>query len=170
MEEALALIRDVADHPSPGILFKDITPLLAHGPAFAAVVEALAAPFRHQVDVVAAIEARGFILGAPVALALSAGFVPLRKVGKLPGPTLAEAYALEYGSDTIEMHLDAVRPGQRVLLVDDVIATGGTAAAAARLVERAGGRVAGLAALLELADLGGRAGLPDIPVHVLHVG
>lgn len=169
IRQLVELIRDVADHPSAGIVFKDITPLLAQGEAFAAVVAALAAPFHGEVDVVAAIEARGFILGAPVALALSAGFVPLRKAGKLPGPTLAESYALEYGSDTIEMHEDAVRPGQRVLLVDDVIATGGTAGAACRLVRRAGGQVTGMAALLELSALGGRDRLDGLPTHVLHV-
>lgn len=169
LHQLVELIRDVDDYPSAGIVFKDITPLLAEGGAFAAVVEALAAPFRGTVDVVAAIEARGFILGAPVALALSAGFVPLRKAGKLPGPRLSETYALEYGTDSLEMHEDAVHRGQRVLLVDDVIATGGTAEAACRLVHRAGGQVTGLAALIELTALGGRARLGTVPTHVLHV-
>lgn len=165
----IELVRDVADYPTAGIVFKDITPLLAEGDAFASVVAALAAPFEGTVDVVAAIEARGFILGAPVALALGAGFVPLRKAGKLPGPTLTESYGLEYGTDQLEMHVDAVRAGQRVLLVDDVIATGGTAQAACRLVHRAGGRVTGMAALLELGALDGRSRLGDLTPHVLHV-
>lgn len=166
--ELAKLVRDVVDYPTTGIVFKDITPLLAEGTAFAAVVTALAAPFRDGIDVVAAIEARGFILGAPVALALQAGFVPLRKSGKLPGPVLSERYSLEYGTDRIEMHTDALHPGQRVLLVDDVIATGGTAEAACRLVQRAGARVTGLAALLELTALGGRSRLGEVEIHVLH--
>lgn len=162
-------IRDVHDYPSPGIVFKDITPLLGDPERFAAVVAALAEPFRGEVDVVAGIEARGFILGAPVALALGTGFVPLRKAGKLPGPTLHESYELEYAAATLEMHRDAVRPGQRVLLVDDVIATGGTADAARRLIDRAGGEIAGLAALIELPALGARGRLGTMPVHVVHV-
>ncbi len=168
-ERVAAAVRDVHDYPSPGVVFKDITPVLADHELFGSVVAALAEPFRGTVDLVAGIEARGFILGAPVALALGAGFVPLRKAGKLPGPTLHEAYELEYDSATLEMHRDAVGPGERVLLVDDVVATGGTAAAAHRLVSRAGGSVAGLAAILELPALGGRARLEPMRVHVVHV-
>ena len=164
-----AMVRDVHDYPTPGIVFKDITPLLADARLFASVVAALADPFRGAVDVVAGIEARGFILGAPVALALGAGFVPLRKAGKLPRQTLSESYDLEYDSATLEMHEDAVHPGQRVLLVDDVIATGGTAEAATRLVSRAGGSVSGVTALIELPMLGGRSRLGAIPIHVIYI-
>ena len=136
-------IRDVPDYPQPGIVFKDITPLLADGAAFAAVVDALAAG-HGRIDKVAGIEARGFILAAPVARSLGAGFVPVRKQGKLPGATYAESYELEYGTATIEVHTDAFEPGERVLIVDDVLATGGTAAATASLVRRSGAEVAGI--------------------------
>lgn len=154
-------VRDVPDFPSPGILFKDITPLLSDPAGFARVVEEFAAPHVDgagggPVDAVVGIEARGFILGAPVALALGAAFVPLRKRGKLPWETVTAAYDLEYGTAEIEMHADAVRAGQRVLIVDDVLATGGTAAAAVGLVEGMGADVAGLAVLLELGFLDGR--------------
>jgi adenine phosphoribosyltransferase len=149
-------IREVPDYPTPGILFKDITPLLADGEAFAQVVEGFAEPVRGLVDVVVGIEARGFILAAPVAVALGTGFVPIRKAGKLPHTTLGASYALEYGTAEIEVHADAIRPGQRVLVVDDVLATGGTAEAACALVERVGGTVAGFSVLLELTFLGGR--------------
>jgi adenine phosphoribosyltransferase len=149
-------IRDVPDYPSPGIVFKDITPLLADGPAFAQVVEGFVVPYRGRVDLVVGIEARGFILAAPVAVGLGAGFVPIRKAGKLPHTTLGAAYDLEYGTAEIEMHTDGIMPGHRVLVVDDVLATGGTAEAACELVERAGGEVVGLSVLLELTFLGGR--------------
>jgi adenine phosphoribosyltransferase len=161
-----ARIRDIPDYPQPGVLFKDITPLLADGTAFAAVVAELAAG--HQgVDKVAGIEARGFILAAPVACVLSAGFVPVRKQGKLPAQTYAESYALEYGTATLEVHTDAFAPGDRVLIVDDVLATGGTAAATAQLVQRSGATVAGIVVLLELEFLAGRAKLAGLPVSSL---
>lgn len=165
-------VRSIPDHPSPGIVFRDITPLLADGPAFARVVEALAAPYRDaagapRVDVVVGIEARGFILAAPVALALGVGFVPIRKKGKLPHSTLGAAYNLEYGQAEIEVHVDGVRPGQRVLVMDDVLATGGTAEAACALVERLGARVAAVSVLLEIAGLPGRQRLAGRDVHCL---
>jgi adenine phosphoribosyltransferase len=159
-------IRDISDYPQPGILFKDITPLLADGPAFAAVVAEMAVGYA-DVDKVAGIEARGFILAAPVALELTAGFVPVRKQGKLPAETYAESYSLEYGTATLEVHKDAFAPGERVLIVDDVLATGGTAAASAELVKRAGATVAGIVVLLELGFLSGREKLPDVPVRAL---
>ncbi len=166
-----ARIRDVADYPKPGIMFKDITPLLADGSAFAAVVAALAdgnggsGPGR--IDKVAGIEARGFIFAAPAALKLGAGFVPVRKQGKLPAATYAESYQLEYGTATIEMHSDALSPGERVLIIDDVLATGGTASATARLIRRSGAEVAGIAVVVELGFLGGRASLPGLEVRSL---
>jgi adenine phosphoribosyltransferase len=159
-------IRDVPDYPQPGILFKDITPLLADGAAFAAVVAALAAG-HEGVDKVAGIEARGFILAAPVACALRAGFVPIRKVGKLPARTHAVSYDLEYGAATLEVHTDAFAPGDRVLIVDDVLATGGTAAATAELVRLCGATVEAVVVLLELGFLGGRAKLADLPIRSL---
>jgi adenine phosphoribosyltransferase len=160
------LVRDVPDYPQVGVVFKDITPLLADGQAFAAVVDALAAT-RGPVDKVVGIEARGFIFAAPVANRLGAGFVPIRKQGKLPGATFAEDYDLEYGTATIEVLTDAFVPGERVLVIDDVLATGGTARATADLVQRAGARVAGLAVLLELSFLNGRAKLAGLPVSAL---
>jgi adenine phosphoribosyltransferase len=159
-------IRDVPDYPQPGVMFKDITPLLADGAAFNAVIDALAATYG-PVDKVAGIEARGFILAAPVACRLGAGFVPIRKKGKLPGATFAEEYALEYGTATIEVQTDAFDPADRVLVIDDVLATGGTARATADLVERSGAKVAGLSVLLELSFLDGRAKLTDLPVTAL---
>lgn len=154
----VALIRDVADFPKPGVVFKDIGPLLANAASFAAAVEALAAPWRGQrIDAVAAMEARGFIFGAPVAATLGAGFVPIRKPGKLPGATVGEDYGLEYGHDRVEIHVDALPAGRRVLIVDDVLATGGTLAAARALVEKLHCEVAGAGVLLELAGLDGRA-------------
>jgi adenine phosphoribosyltransferase len=159
-------VRDVADYPQPGIVFKDITPLLADGPAFNAVIEALAASYG-PVDKVAGIEARGFILAAPVACRLGAGFVPIRKKGKLPGTTFAQDYELEYGTATLEVLTDAFGPSDRVLVIDDVLATGGTARATADLVHRSGAQVAGFAVLLELSFLNGRAKLPDLPVTAL---
>jgi adenine phosphoribosyltransferase len=167
-------IRDVADYPQPGVLFKDITPLLADGAALSAVVTGLAAGHARRgepggVDKVAGIEARGFILAASVAIALGAGFVPVRKQGKLPGPTYAQSYDLEYGSATIEVHQDAFAPGERVLIVDDVLATGGTAAATAELVRKAGAEVTGIVVILELSFLAGRDKLPDAAVRSLLV-
>ncbi len=159
-------VRDIPDYPQPGVVFKDITPLLADGQAFGAVVDALAATYG-PVDKVAGIEARGFILAAPVACRLGAGFVPIRKKGKLPGATFAQDYDLEYGTATVEVLTDAFSPADRVLVIDDVLATGGTARATADLVQRTGARVAGLAVLLELSFLNGRAKLPDLPVSAL---
>ena len=163
-----ALVRDIPDYPQPGVMFKDITPLLADGPALTAVVSALAEGY-DGVDKVAGIEARGFILAAPVAIQLGAGFVPVRKQGKLPGPTYAQSYDLEYGSATIEVHQDAFAPGERVLIVDDVLATGGTGAATAELVRKAGAEVTGFAVILELSFLHGRPRLPDVPIRSLLV-
>ena len=159
-------IRDIPDYPQPGIVFKDITPLLADGSAFAAVVAALAAG-HGRIDKVVGIEARGFILAAPVACSLGAGFVPVRKQGKLPAATYSESYQLEYGTATIEVHTDAFRPGDRVLVVDDVLATGGTAAATASLVRRTGAEVAAIVVLLELGFLDGRAKLSGLEVRSL---
>ncbi|NMR20132.1 adenine phosphoribosyltransferase [Cellulomonas fimi] len=163
------LIRDVADFPLAGVGFKDINPLLADAPTFADVVEHLAALARAAggVDLVAGIEARGFILGAPVATALGVGFLPIRKEGKLPGPTVSASYDLEYGSATVELQPGNLPAGARVLLVDDVLATGGTAAAAATLLRTTGAVVAGLAFLLEITSLGGRARLDGLPVDVI---
>ena len=163
-----ARVRDVADYPQPGVMFKDITPLLADGAALAAVVGALSSG-HDGVDKVAGIEARGFILAASVAIQLGAGFVPVRKQGKLPGPTYAQSYDLEYGSATIEVHQDAFAPGERVLIVDDVLATGGTGAATVELVRKAGAEVAGLAVIMELSFLGGQARLPGVPLRALLV-
>ena len=160
------LVRDVPDYPQAGVVFKDITPLLADGKAFAAVIEALAETYG-PVDKVAGIEARGFIFAAPVACRLGTGFVPIRKKGKLPGVTFAQEYDLEYGTATIEVLTDACAPGERVLVIDDVLATGGTARATADLVRRAGAQVTGLAVLLELSFLNGRARLADLPVSAL---
>src|SRR5712671_5876963 len=159
-------IRDIPDYPQRGVVFKDITPLLADGRAFSAVVDALAATYG-PVDKVAGIEARGFILAAPVACRIGAGFVPIRKKGKLPGATFAQDYELEYGTATVEVLTDAFDPSERVLVIDDVLATGGTARATADLVQRAGAQVAGFAVLLELSFLNGRAKLPDFPVSAL---
>jgi adenine phosphoribosyltransferase len=161
-------IRDVADYPKPGVVFKDITPLLADHTAFAAVVDAIVAYYgRGTIDKVAGIEARGFILAAPVAYHFGAGFVPVRKKGKLPAATYAESYDLEYGSETIEVHQDAFTPGERVLIVDDVLATGGTAKASADLVRRTGAEVVGISVLMELAFLHGRDRLGGLDVHAL---
>ena len=161
-----ARIRDVLDYPKPGIVFKDITPLLGDGPAFSAVISALAAGSA-GVTKVAGIEARGFILAAPVALELGAGFVPVRKQGKLPAPAYAQSYELEYGTATLEVHTDAFDASDRVLIVDDVLATGGTAAATVELVRQTGATIVGLVVLLELEFLAGREKLPGIPVRSL---
>ena len=162
-------IRDVPDFPSPGIVFKDITPLLAAPAVFRAAVDALAAPYlAGGVDLVAGIEARGFVLGAPVALALDAGFVPVRKKGKLPGDVVAASYDLEYGSATIEVTSDAFPAGARVLIVDDVLATGGTAAAAIELVRRCAAEVVDLAVLIELSFLPGRGRITEAGIPTPH--
>jgi len=161
-----ARIRDVPDYPQPGILFKDITPLLADGPAFAATIKALAAGYE-GVTKVAGIEARGFILAAPVACELDAGFIPVRKQGKLPAQTYAQTYELEYGAATLEVHTDAFHPADQVLIVDDVLATGGTAAATVELISRGGATVAGIVVLLELEFLGGRGKLTGLPIRSL---
>ncbi|MGH3242795.1 MAG: adenine phosphoribosyltransferase [Spirillospora sp.] len=161
-------IRDVDGYPKAGVVFKDITPLLADHVAFAGVVDAIVNHHgRGTIDKIVGIEARGFILAAPVAYHFGAGFVPVRKKGKLPSRTHEETYDLEYGTETIEIHLDAFAPGERVLIVDDVLATGGTAAAAAELVRRGGGEVAGLSVLLELSFLHGRDRLGNLDVHSL---
>ena len=166
------LIRDVPDFPTPGVMFKDISPLLGDHDALTDVVDALAEAGSDDrgrvVDKVVGIEARGFILAAPVALRLGAGFVPVRKAGKLPGHVHSVAYALEYGEAVLEIHQDAIAPGERVLVIDDVLATGGTVAAACSLVESCGGQVAGVAVLMELLFLDGRAHLPGVPVVALH--
>lgn len=162
------LIRDIPDFPKQGIVFKDITPLLAHPGGLSLAVEYLTQPFRHlHVDLVAGAESRGFIFGTAVAQNLSAGFVPIRKPGRLPHETHAEAYELEYGSETVEIHRDAISPGDRVLMVDDVLATGGTMAACCRLVEKLGGDIVGVAVLIELAFLNGAAQLNGRPVHAV---
>lgn len=162
-----SLVREVPDFPQPGVVFKDITPVLADARAFAAAVAWLAGAFDGPVDKVVAIEARGFILGAPVAHVLRAGLVPVRKVGKLPAETVAQGYTLEYGEATLEMHVDALTPGDRALVVDDVVATGGTALATVELVRRSGASVLGLAALLEVGGLGGRERLAGTDVKVM---
>jgi adenine phosphoribosyltransferase len=169
LEAALrATIRDVPDFPQPGILFKDITPVLADAALFHAVIAQLAATFRtSRIDLVVAIESRGFIFGAPLALELQSGFVPIRKPGKLPFDKLRVDYALEYGTDALEAHRDAIAGGQRILIVDDVLATGGTAAAAVQLVQLLGGDVAALCFLVELSFLNGRKKIMDVPVHSL---
>jgi adenine phosphoribosyltransferase len=160
-------IRDIPDFPQAGVLFKDFTPLLADGDAFAAVTHDISGRYADQVDVVVGIEARGFILGADVAHHLGSGFVPVRKSGKLPGPSLSEEYTLEYGSAVLEIHEGALRPGERALVVDDVLATGGTLAATCRLVERAGATVVGVDVVLELTALGGREKVGDRPLYAI---
>jgi adenine phosphoribosyltransferase len=167
-QELAARIRDVPDFPKPGIVFKDITPLMQDGGALRSACDLLADPFLDaRIDVVVGIESRGFIFGPPVALRLGTGFAIARKRGKLPWETVSESYELEYGSSEIEMHRDAIVPGQRVLLIDDVIATGGTAAATARLVRSMGGDPRGAAFLIELVGLEGSKRLDDIPVHTV---
>ena len=170
--ELAGLVRDIPDVPQPGIVFKDITPLLAHPQGLASTIEALADPWHDAgIDTVVGIEARGFILGAAVAHSLGVGFVPIRKAGKLPGATMTQQYDLEYGTDTIEIHADAVSPGEHVLVLDDVLATGGTAAAAALLLQRLGATLAGHSFLLELSFLDGRAKLGGARIEtVIEVG
>jgi adenine phosphoribosyltransferase len=161
-----SLVRDVPDFPQAGIVFRDITPLLGNGAALRFAVDALAALY-DGIDSVVGIESRGFILGAPVAYALGVGMVPVRKLGRLPRATERADYALEYGTNTVEIHADALQPGEKVLIVDDVLATGGTAAATAELVERLGGEVVGIAVLIELPDLRGRERLASYAVTSL---
>ena len=165
-----ALVRDIPDFPKPGITFKDLTPLLADAETFRAAVDGIADHFGGApVDRVLGVEARGFILAAPIAYRFGAGFTPVRKAGKLPWQVEAEEYALEYGTDLLEIHRDAIAPGERALIVDDVMATGGTAAATIRLVEKLGGTVAGLTFAIELAFLGGRARLEGYDAQSLLV-
>ena len=162
------IIRDVPDFPKKGIVFKDITPLLADHKVFGEMVKHFSARFRKAgVTKVLGIEARGFLLAAPIALELGAGLVPVRKKGKLPYKAVSASYALEYGTDTLEMHADAVQPGEKVLIVDDVLATGGTAGAVCSMVEQLGGKVAGIAMLIELEALNGRAKLAGRDVYSL---
>ncbi|HVL39718.1 MAG TPA: adenine phosphoribosyltransferase [Fimbriimonadaceae bacterium] len=170
MAELLAqsVIRDVPDFPKKGILFKDISPVLQHPAAFAEVVDLLAADARAKgAEVIVGIESRGFVFGVPVAMALGLPFAMARKLGKLPYDKITEEYALEYGTNTVEMHTDAVRPGQRAYVVDDLLATGGTAAAATRLVERLGGSVCGFGFMVELTFLEGRKNLLGYPILAL---
>lgn len=153
-----SFIRDIPDFPKKGIVFKDITPLLSNASAFKQIVHDMAAPFRkEQIDCIVAIEARGYILGAPIAYELGCGLALVRKQGKLPWKTLETEYSLEYGSATLEIHCDAIKPGQKVLIVDDILATGGTLKATIALVERLGGSVTALLVLAELCSLGGKA-------------
>ena len=166
MDHLKAKIRNVPDFPKPGILFYDITTLLGDPAGLRATIDALTEPYAGAgIERVVGIESRGFILASAVADRLGAGFVPIRKPGKLPAATIGESYALEYGTDSLEIHGDALARGQRVLLVDDVLATGGTARAAATLVERLGGQIHALTFLIELTFLGGRAKLAERPVH-----
>ncbi|MBP2415473.1 adenine phosphoribosyltransferase [Microlunatus capsulatus] len=161
MVDLASLVVDVPDFPRPGVVFKDVTPLLASAEGLAAAVDAMVASVPGGVDVVVGLEARGFLFGPPVALALGVGFVPVRKPGKLPRESVEVSYALEYGEETLALHVDAVGPGDRVLVVDDVLATGGTAVAAAGLVRRLGAEVVGVSVLLELTFLPGRALLAE---------
>jgi len=168
LEAIKGLIRDVPDFPEPGIVFKDITPVLADPIAFSTITDLIVVHFgRGNIDKVVGIEARGFILASPVAYHFGAGFVPIRKKGKLPWDTVGEEYDLEYGIATLELHRDAVTPGERVLIVDDVLATGGTAAAAASLIERIGGDVTGIGCMIELDFLHGRDKLPGYDIFSL---
>ena len=166
--ELRAKIRDIKDFPTEGILFKDITTLLKDGPAWRFAVDSLARRYQQErVEVVVGVESRGFIFGGAIAHQLNAGFVPVRKLGRLPGKTIEVEYELEYGRDALAMHEDAIKPGQRVLAVDDLLATGGTMAATLRLIEQLGGKVVGVAFMIELAFLGGRDKLKTYPIHSL---
>ncbi|CAN5380810.1 adenine phosphoribosyltransferase [soil metagenome] len=166
-ERVAGLIREVPDFPAAGVLFRDITPLLADGPTFAAVVEAICARHSGGFDVVAGIEARGFLLAGAIGHSTGVGIVPIRKAGKLPWHTVRAAYTLEYGEAAVEVHADAVAPGQRVLVVDDVLATGGTLGAAVQVIDDLDAEVTGISVLLELAELGGRARLTGHDVHAV---
>ncbi len=162
------IIRTVGDFPKPGINFFDITTLLADAEGFALACKAMADPYRDQnIDLVVGAESRGFIFGAAVARELNVGFIPVRKPGKLPAQTISEEYELEYGTDKLEMHADAIQKGQRILMVDDLLATGGTMQAACRMVEQLGGKIVGIAFLIELTFLPGRSKLTDYPLHTL---
>ncbi len=166
MVDLYDFVRDIPDYPKPGILFRDITPLLADPRAIKRAAEALAEPFvGHKVDIIAAAEARGFIFAAPLAIQLGAGFVPIRKPGKLPFDLHSFAYELEYGTDELQMHVDGVKPGQRVLLVDDLLATGGTMEACCRLLEKCDAEIVGCAFLIHLVQLGGEERLSPHEVH-----
>ena len=170
MSELIAqkLIRDIPDFPKPGIIFKDITPVLTDPGAMREVTDRFVAYAKERnPDLIVGIESRGFIFGAPVAVDLGLGFAPVRKLGKLPHHTISEEYALEYGTNTVEIHSDAIAPGQRVLIIDDLLATGGTAAAAVRLIERLQGQVVGFGFLVELAFLHGRKALSGYDVEAL---
>lgn len=159
-----SLIRDVPDFPKPGVVFKDITPLIASAAGYRAAVEELAASAPPRIDVVVGMEARGFIFAGPVALQLGAGFVPVRKPGKLPGQVYTETFALEYGTETLAVHADALLPGARVLVIDDVLATGGTVGATAKLIERLGAELVNVSVVMELSFLGGREHLAGLGV------
>ena len=166
MTDLRSFVRDIPDYPKPGILFRDITPMLADAKALEAASEALAEPFIDQeIDIIAAAEARGFIFAAPIAMKLGAGFVPIRKPGKLPFKMHSFAYELEYGTDELQIHVDGVKPGQRVLIVDDLLATGGTMEACCRLLEKCEAEIVGCSFLIHLAPLGGEARLSPYPVH-----
>jgi len=161
-------IRDIPDFPKPGIIFKDITPLLQNHDAFSRVIADFVERYKGvRIDVVVGVESRGFLFGPPISLAMGSAFVPIRKKGKLPYKTVDKSYDLEYGSATIEMHTDAIKPGQRVLIIDDLLATGGTAAAACELIKEQGGEVVECAFLVELSFLNGRSKLDGIPVFSL---
>jgi len=161
-----SLVRDISDYPQPGVLFRDITPLLRDRAGLALAAELMVNPFRNtNIEVVVGAESRGFIFGTLLARALNAGFVPIRKPGKLPGHTESREYDLEYGSDTLEIHADAVSPGQRVLLVDDLIATGGTMEASCQLIDALGGELVGITVLIELLSLGGASRIAPRQVH-----
>ena len=170
IRELHARVRDIPDFPKPGILFRDLTPLMGHGPSFRSCIELLTERVAvHRPEVIVAVESRGFIFGAPVAAALRVGFAPVRKPGKLPWRTNQRTYDLEYGTDSLEMHADAVGPGSRVVIVDDLLATGGTAAATADLVREQQGHVVAFAFVVELATLAGRARLRDAAIDALIV-
>jgi len=166
--ELTEYIRDIPDFPKKGILFRDITPLLGNKSALAEAIDELASPFIDSgIEYVAAVEARGFIFGSAIAKSLNAGFVPIRKTGKLPHKTDSVTYDLEYGTDTVEVHSDSIKPGAKVLMVDDLLATGGTMAAACKLMEKLNAQIAGIAFLIELTDLKGRDKLTDYNIHTV---
>jgi len=170
LDNLKSLIRTIPDYPKPGIMFRDVTTLFADAQGFKATIARLSEPYKTEpVDAVAGIEARGFILGGAVADRLGCGFIPIRKKGKLPYKTVAQEYTLEYGTDVIEIHADAIKPGERVVIVDDLIATGGTAEAAIKLIEHVGGHIIGAAFVVDLPEIGGRRKLEDLGVscHVL---